>query len=226
LKIKITSTTVTVWLSGVGYRSLFFCLVALLLVISLLSDPLLGAGWYWSLGNGLGFVAMAGLLYLMMDARKGGRVKAHQLVSYAVVGAIVLHGLWFLIGETITLEYLKLGAPLYMWSGLLALFLIAFVSITGLPTQRRQAYQYHYQFKYWHRWISVVIIVASVYHIVASGFYLKYWYQWVLLIVLSLGCCFYPLLRSRQINSVTLFFFFVVTVIASLVFISIRNFIL
>ena len=36
-----------------------------------IATPTLGAGWAWDIGNGLGFMAMAGLLYLCISSSAG-----------------------------------------------------------------------------------------------------------------------------------------------------------
>lgn len=144
------------------------------------------AGWGWDFANGLGFAAVAGLIYLCVQS--AGRVAAlhHQAFSYIVLLLIVLHAAWFLIADSIVVEYLKPGAPAYMWAGLLSLFLILFLIISARPTTRKQAFLNRRSFRGWHRALSWLAIGAALFHILGSGLYIRNVLQYLLLVLIIL----------------------------------------
>ncbi len=56
-------------------------LVAAVFAITFLSAPRLGGGWFWDIGNGLGFVAFAGILAQMIPAVKSGFRARHETLA-------------------------------------------------------------------------------------------------------------------------------------------------
>ena len=58
-----------------------FIAFALVFLLTLLAAPTLGSGWLWDLGNGLGFAAFAGLLYLTASGRLLRDPRAHRLIG-------------------------------------------------------------------------------------------------------------------------------------------------
>ena len=166
-------------------------------LLPLVSAPWLGAGWFWGVGNGFGFAALSTFAWLCLDTRSGGKIRPHQQLGYWATALLVAHAAWFLIADTTTWEYLKTSAPVYMWSGWLALALVAMLVVSSLPQLRAQAYTGHAGFRRWHRWLTIGALTASVHHICGSGFYLREWYQWVLLTSLLAGCLWLPVSKTR-----------------------------
>ena len=165
---------------------LFTLILALILFPVFFTGFPAGEGWFWALGNGFGFVALAGLLYLSMDARNGAKLKRHKKFSYVVFGLIVAHGHWFLIGDPVTLEYLKPGAPAYMWSGVLGFFLMGFLLFSSTDSNRPEQFLSANSFRVWHKLLAIGVVVSSIYHILGSSFYLNQYWQWTLLSAMAI----------------------------------------
>lgn len=163
--------------------------MAAVFVITFLGAPMMGAGWFWDAGNGIGFAAFAGLLYLTITSNRRLDVRAHQLLAYAVLALVIVHAFWFLLGDATAVEFIKIGAPDYMWLGIVGLFLFAVLIMTADLPDRLQVHRNYPSFKYWHRVLTVVVIACAAYHIIASDFYLGTWYQATLFALVSLTVC-------------------------------------
>ena len=165
-------------------KPLLLVLVAVFLP-AFLSAPTAGAGWFWDAGNGLGFVAFAGLLYLGITSYRRIDVRAHRLLGYAVLLIAVAHALWFLLGDAAAIEYIKFSAPAYMWMGIVGLLLLFVLVIISLVPDRLRVHKDYPMFLYWHRVLAIATVACCAYHIVVSGFYLAHWYQAVLFVVVA-----------------------------------------
>jgi hypothetical protein len=201
----------------------FAAISALVFGVALLAAPRLGAGWFWSLGNGLGFAALAGMIYLSFDTRTGGKIRAHQLLSYCASGFLLAHILWFLIGDSIVIEYAKVGAPWPMWSAWLALLLMIFLVISSLPGWRQKQHVNHAAFKRWHKLLTFGLLAASLHHIIGSGFYLRTIWQWGLITLIVVAALFQPARKSRPFLTNTPLAIMLVTAISIALFSIIRN---
>lgn len=164
-----------------------------------LSRP--GAGWFWEVGNGLGLAALAALLYLSLDTRQGGKVRAHQLIGYLACALLVSHALWFLLGDTTLLQYAQPGAPWSMWSAWLALVILLVLVITSLPAVRPANYSDHPAFRFWHRALTVMVLAATAHHVIDTAFYLAHPAQWLLLLVLAVAALWLPMQRSGGLRA-------------------------
>lgn len=154
--------------------------------ITFLRAPAMGAGLFWDAGNAFGFAAFAGLLYLAITSGRRLDVRAHQLFAYAVLALVLAHAFWFLLGDGAAVEFIKIGAPDYMWLGIAGLVsLVVLVMIANVP-DRLHVHRDYPGFKYWHRVLTVVVIASAAYHIVVSNFYLGSWYQAGLFVLISL----------------------------------------
>jgi hypothetical protein len=164
--------------------TILFCII---LVAAFLSAPLMGAGWAWDADNALGFGALAGMLYLSSPGEARLDLRTHEWLGIAVLAVTAAHALWFLLADAAAVEYIKPGAPAYMWTGIAALGLFAIlVVLARLPTRKR-AHRTYGSFRWWHRAIAFGGIAAALHHIIASGFYLHTWYQAALLVGIALG---------------------------------------
>jgi hypothetical protein len=191
-----------------------------------LAAPTMGAGWFWDTGNGLGFAAFGGLLYIGITSCQRPDVRAHQILGYTVLCVAAAHALWFLLGDAAAIEYVKIGAPDYMWlgiAGLVLLFLL--VNIAQMP-DRLRVHKNYSAFRYWHRVLAVATIACCTYHIVVSDFCLATAYQAVLFIILaaiaSFGRAWW--VKLGQLTIATPSAFLLVTVLLSGLFTVIRNF--
>lgn len=194
--------------------------------ISFLANPRLGGGWFWDLGNGLGFAAFAGMLYVAIAGARPQGVRPHQSLSYLVLAVTAAHAFWILLGDAVAVEYIRPGAPAYMWSGVASMILLSIVITISLPPDRLSLHGKHKVFKYWHQVLSVIAIGAAAYHIIASGFYLSTWYQALLLASIALLTCFarplwLGLVRPPFVNNIG---YLIVSVLLVAAFATIRNF--
>jgi len=163
--------------------------MAVVFLITFLAAPTMGAGWFWDAGNGIGFAAFAGLLYLTITSNRRLDVRAHQILGYAVLLLAVGHAFWFLLGDATAVEFMKIGAPDYMWLGMVSIVLLAVLITTANVPDRLRVHKSYPSFKYWHRVLTVAMIASAAYHIVVSHFYLDAWYQAGLFVSISIGVC-------------------------------------
>jgi hypothetical protein len=199
--------------------------LAVVFLITFLAAPTMGAGWFWDTGNGLGFAAFAGLLYLTITSSRRLNVRAHQLLGYAVLFLGLLHAFWFLLGDAAAVEFIKPGAPNYMWLGVIGLLLLGILITVALVPDRMRVHKDYPAFKYWHRVIAIATIGCIAYHIVASGFYIGAWYQTVLFVTLALAVSFGRVywIKLGQLPIVTVSAYFVLSVILTAMFTAVRN---
>ena len=160
--------------------------VVAVVAITLVADYSLSAGRYWDFGNGLGFAALAGLICLGLITPKASSLKVHLAIAYTTIVIVLLHALWFLLGDEIALQYILPGAPISMWAGILAFVLSIFLTVTALPSYRYRSHYNHRYFRHWHLWLSVLVMAATLYHIIGSGLYIRSWPQYVLLAIIAL----------------------------------------
>ena len=163
---------------------------AAVFALTSLAEPLKGAGWFWDVGNGLGFGAFAGLLYLTLTSSGRIDLRAHQVLGYGVLAVAVAHAYWFMLGDGAVIEFLKIGAPDYMWHGVVSIILLGFLMTVALVPDRFRVHRDYPAFRYWHRVIAVSTIATATYHIVVSKFYLGSWHQGMLFAALALAVCF------------------------------------
>ena len=163
--------------------------VAIVFAISFLAGPTMGAGWFWDVGNALGFAGFAGLLFLTITGSRRVDVLAHRLLANAVFALVVAHALWFLLGDATVVTFIEPGAPDYMWLGIVSLVLIAFMMIAATLPDRRRLHSNYRSFRYWHRVLTVAAILTGAYHVMASGFYLHTWHQLIVFGLLSIAVC-------------------------------------
>ena len=196
------------------------------LLVTLLATPTLGAGWLWDIGSGLGFVAFAGLLHLSASRGRGFDLRAHQSLGFAVLGVATAHAYWFLLSDAVVIEYVKPGAPVYMWMGIATFVSLTVTIFVSLPKYRPGLHGRAATFGLWHRVLALVTIVGAGYHIVASGFYLNTAYQIVLFLVLTLIVLWRGSQRTDRGNAVTRQTwrkYLAIGTLCVLVFASIRN---
>ena len=199
--------------------------LGIVFLVSFLAAPAMGAGWFWDFGNGIGFAAFAGLIYLGVTSYRRLDVRAHQVFGYMVLLLAIAHAFWFLLGDAAAVYFLKIGAPDYMWLGLVGLILILILVTIALVPDRFRVHRDYAAFRYWHQVLAVATIAASGYHIVVSGFYLNSWYQVlsfvVIIIAASFGRSYWIRLGTIEIASPATYLVF--ALLFSGVFSAIRN---
>lgn len=185
----------------------------------------MGAGWFWDAGNAIGFAAFAGLLYLTITSSRRLDVRKHQVLGYGVLMVAAAHVFWFLLGDAAVVEFLKVGAPDYMWHGVVAFLLLGVLIIVALVPDRFRIYQDYPAFKYWHRVLAIITIGTATYHVVVSNFYLGTWYQALLFVLLAIGAAFGRQYWTRfgQLPITGSAVYIMVSIAFGLVFTAIRN---
>lgn len=198
---------------------------AAVFLLTFIATPTMGAGMYWDAGNGLGFAAFAGLLYLTVTSSRRLDVRAHQLLGYGVLFVAVLHAFWFMLGDGAVVEFMKLGAPDYMWHGIVSFLLLGYLITVALVPDRFKVHGDYPAFKYWHRVLAIIVIGTATYHIVVSNFYLGTWYQGLLFAGLAVAVAFgrSVWLRLGQLPIVATSVYLGVSIVFAALFTVLRN---
>ncbi len=204
---------------------LLLATLGVVFLITFIAMPTMGAGWFWDAGNGLGFAAFAGLLYLTITSSRRLDVRAHQVLGYAVLFLALLHAFWFLLGDAAAVEFLKPGAPDYMWLGIIGLLLLGILITVALVPDRMRVHKDYAAFKYWHRVIAIVTIACITYHIVASAFYLATWYQAVSFVILAVVVSFGRMywIKLGQLPIATVSAYLLLSILLTAAFAAARN---
>ena len=163
--------------------------ISLFFLVSVFSLALLSETgsetWVWEAANALGFVSFVGLLVLSVNGRGSrGHSIAHRWLGIAVLASCIAHIIWFLVGDTVLIEYLKPGTPPHMALGIVAFILVCLLSLSALKVFRSHAYIDGNNFRVRHRYLSISAVVFSALHIVLSGYYLNNTVQIIGLVVL------------------------------------------
>ena len=154
-------------------------------LITFLAAPTMGAGWFWDIGNGLGFAAFAGVLYLGVTSYRRIDAGAHRVLGYTVLLIAVAHAFWFILGDAAVVEYMKPGAPDYMWLGIAGLILLFVLIVISLVPDRLRVHRDYPAFLTWHRVLAIAVIVCCAYHIIVSDYYLATWFQKILFVAVA-----------------------------------------
>ena len=85
---------------------------------------------------------------------------------------------------------MKLGAPDYMWHGIVSFILLGVLITFALVPDRFRLHRDYPSFKYWHRVLAIATIGTATYHIVVSNFYLDAWYQGALFAAFAIVVAF------------------------------------
>jgi len=172
-------------------------LVGLVFSVALAARPTLGDGWYWEVGNGLGFLALVLIFVLTLHGRGGlGGSSEHRWLGIGVFFAVFGHALWFLVGDSVVWEYLRWGAPHYMVAGVLSAGLLLLVTFSSVITFRNESYAGYPSFQRWHRYLSVAILITAIVHVLLSGFYIIYLWQMIALVTVAFGAYMLPTMIS------------------------------
>ena len=161
-------------------------------IIPLTMTPVVGDGWFWEVGNALGFLGISIMLILTLNGRnKGGHSSFHRWVGFVCFFAIAGHALWFILGDKTTIKYIMFGAPSYMVLGILSIVLMIILTFTSLLLFRKSAYRSYSIFSKWHRYLSFVMLIASTLHVGLSGYYFVSVTQWIMIIGLLISAYFF-----------------------------------
>lgn len=199
--------------------------MATVFVVTFLGAPAMGAGWFWDAGNGIGFASFAGLLYLAISSNRRLNIRAHQVLANAVLVLVVAHAFWFLLGDATAVEFIKAGAPDYMWLGIASVATLIVLVVAADMPERLRLHRNYTSFRYWHRVLTVAAIAGAAYHIIVSNFYLGSWYQSALFTLISLLACFGRDFWTRldRIAIVSPVHYFMLSAVLVIVFAGFRN---
>ncbi|MCV6620807.1 MAG: ferric reductase-like transmembrane domain-containing protein [Cellvibrionaceae bacterium] len=181
------------------------CVYLLMPYLSLLFfEPVL-AGSYWDLLNGVGFVAFGLCIYLFIERarpRSWPKLKGdlfywwHRLLAFALLLLSSIHGFGFLILEPVTWEYLSLRSPWYMLCAWLAWLFFVYLCLASIRPLKQRLHGGFLSFRFSHALLSILALVACLYHVVAAGFYFDRYAAWALFsLLLVLVVSYYALNR-------------------------------
>ncbi len=171
--------------------------ITLVFATASLSPTGAAGGWFWDFGNGLGFLALAGLLFQMIPYPRSRGARRHERLGYWVLGMALAHGFWFLAGDAAVRVYLHPGAPFYMWAGLGGLLALALLAVLARMPDRMRVHRRFHTFRTAHRGLGLIATALAGLHVLPSGFYLDTWLQGGLLLLIGTGTCFGRRLWSR-----------------------------
>lgn len=93
----------------------------------------------------------------------------HYYLSFALGAVVLLHIAGFLLLDSLTVEYIKISAPGYMLSGLLASLLLIVLTVTSLF--RLQLAIRYPAWRRWHAVLSASTLALMLHHLIGSGYY-------------------------------------------------------
>jgi len=173
-----------------GQISLFI----IFLLTVLYATPLTGV--VWDFANALGYVAVAYFLLLFVFHGKQkvyplfkGHffTRFHRDLGFGAFILTFLHIVILLIQEPLLLEHLKLSAPWYMLSGLLASLLMVILVLSSLVRFRSRIWKDYRRFQWTHKWGAILLVMLIGFHIVGSGYYMNSPFKVILLSAFCLG---------------------------------------
>ena len=166
-------------------------------------------GLVWDFANALGYVAVGYFLLLFIFSSKQKTyplfkghffTRFHRDLGFGALFLTFLHIAMLLIKEPLLLEHLKLAAPWYMLSGLLASLLMVLLIVSSLVRYRSRIWKDYRRFKWVHKWGSIVLGVLIGFHIAGSGFYINSHFKMILLSTIFLGIMIYYS-RDQQVKA-------------------------
>jgi len=157
----------------------------------------------WEIAQALGLCAVAGSLILCVLAvrpRAGAAgafpVRVHELLGWSVLAAAVLHVVLLLGVDHRVVEHLKLTAPRYEYAGVLALFMLLFLTVPTAAAVRWRLWPRHRDFHAAHVGAACLLVVTLAVHVLATGRYVHGRAHEVVYILVS-GIVLLALLRAR-----------------------------
>jgi predicted CXXCH cytochrome family protein len=123
-------------------------------------------------------------------------VRAHELLGWSVLVAAILHvGLLFAVDHRV-LEHVKLTAPRYEYAGILALFMLVFLTVPAGAAVRWRLWPRHRNFQAAHVGAACLLVVTLAVHVLTTGRYVHVRAHAVAYTLLS-GIALLALLRPR-----------------------------
>ena len=173
-------------------------MVAGVFVATLLEHPSATGGWYWDIGNGLGYLALSGSIIGFLSPGIARHQRAHQWTGYCTALLIIAHVLWLWVPNPTLWHYLTPDGPWYMHIALVSTALMGTSILLAVKSQRRRWHDSYPAFQRWHYWLAVATLVSAYLHIYGSAFYLGSM-GLTLLAIVTASALAYP--RTRPIHS-------------------------
>ncbi|MBV8854806.1 MAG: cytochrome c3 family protein [Sinobacteraceae bacterium] len=150
---------------------------ALLATALLICPPAASGGILWDAGIACGYAAIVLLLCLYIyPVRPDGLPHArlfglsqHRLLGWALLALCALHVGVLLGVEPLSTRYLLPSAPLYMWSGLVALLSAVLLIQTGLRARAALRRHQSLRLSNLHLLVSPVLVLTVGIHVCGSG---------------------------------------------------------
>lgn len=164
----------------------FLAIAFVTLLATFAAGRLPAGGVGWDLFDGLGYLAVALLAYLVWASprpARGGALRLHIQVSILACVVVAVHAVGLLVLDPTVIEYFKPKAPPYMLAGLAAGIGMTALALTSPSTIRRRLFGHYGQFRLWHITASSAIVAGALWHVLGSAFYLQQWSSRVLLIL-------------------------------------------
>jgi Class III cytochrome C family len=98
-------------------------------------------------------------------------MRAHELLGWLALAAVLLHVGWLLAGDHRVAEHLKLTAPRYEIAGIVALLALLFLAVPAGTAARSRFWSHHRSFQAAHVGAACLLIVAMAVHIVSTDRY-------------------------------------------------------
>jgi predicted CXXCH cytochrome family protein len=157
----------------------------------------------WECAELLGLGAAAGVLvlaFLPVRPRQPGTgpltLRRHELIGWLIGGGALTHAGLALLSDHTVLEHLRVSAPLYEWSGILALILALALTVPATARLRRRLWSSHRDFQALHVSLSCLMLALVAAHVLTTGRYLHGAASVTLAVLLCLGALL-ALLRPR-----------------------------
>jgi hypothetical protein len=144
-------------------------MLAFVFAVALVAAFNLGAGWWWDIAGGIGFVALALFGFLNLATGYGARLAAHRTIGWWALGLTVLHAALYLILDPIAVNHLKISAPPAMLVGMATFCIAGFGALISLSRWKMRAHGSRDNFRYYHRLMSWAVLAGSLYHIAATA---------------------------------------------------------
>lgn len=131
---------------------------------------------WWNAANGFGFVACVLMLTVALLGGRAPPIGAglvfHRHFGWAAFAALGIHVAMMLADQT-TWQYLEIGAPAYMWAGLMALVPLTLLAVSGLQGPRRRWFGRAGEFRSAHLLWSAAAAALVSWHVIGSGYYVE-----------------------------------------------------
>lgn len=157
----------------------------------------------WEIAQALGLCAVACCLILCMlvvrprtDAATALSVRAHELLGWIALAVAILHVGLLLIVDHRVIEHVKPTAPRYELAGILALFILLFLTVPAGARVRRRLWPRHRSFQAAHVLAACLLVLALAMHVLTTGRYVHGLAHVIAYTLLS-GIVLLALLRGR-----------------------------